>query len=83
MTPWNDQQISRAVFREALFRRRGMSPDEAEQWVDKLAIRDLERDGRRTCDECAHLQQSGSCFAGLKPLRKILQRCHRFEWSRP
>lgn len=94
MQRWGDREISRFVFREALFRRRGLSSSEAETLADRLALRDQERDDRRVCDECAHLQRDGGCFAAAQgwmrgvskrhqPVRALLQRCEHFQFQRP
>jgi hypothetical protein len=94
MNSWTDKEIDRASKRIAMFIRRGAHPDVADRIADRLAARDQERDDRRMCCECAHLQQDGGCFMarrgqlsgvsrGLTPIRDLLQRCARFEWQNP
>lgn len=94
MPAWGEAQIRRYVFREALFRRRGVPADVAERLGDRLATRDHERDDRRVCLECSNLQRGGKCFAvqqghmkdvSLKhePVTNILQRCDHFSWQTP
>lgn len=94
MLPWTDREFTRFAFRQALLTRRGMGPDEAEAWADRLALRDQQRDDRRLCIECTHLQRSGGCFAAaqgwihgatkdMTPIKDRLQRCERFEWVKP
>lgn len=61
--PWGDREIARFLFRVALFTRRGLSEPEAETLADRLSERDYERDDRRMCIECKHLQRGGTCFA--------------------
>jgi len=95
MPEWTDRQIGRFLYRVALFVRRGMSPERAELWADRLAWRDHDRDERRLCIECKHIQRSGACFAasqgrvpGVNPARyavvcDVLQRCIAFEFQTP
>lgn len=61
--PWGDREQARFTFRVALFVRRGQLEHEAETLADRLYERDFERDDRRMCLECKHLQRSGTCFA--------------------
>lgn len=56
LPPWGDREIARFTFRVELFKRRGMSASDAETWADRLYERDYERDDRRMCIECEHLQ---------------------------
>lgn len=70
MTPaMNDREVGRMTFRLSLFQRRGVPEHEAEQLVDRLLERDRDRDDRRMCVECAHLQPRANrdgtdgCFA--------------------
>ena len=60
---WGEREITRFRFRAALFQRRGLSEPDAETLADRLAERDYERDDRRVCIECKHLQRSWHCFA--------------------
>lgn len=94
MNPWTQREISRFTFGVALFIRRGLSHEAAEQLGDRLAQRDQDRDERRCCLECAHLQGRGTCFAAMQgwlpqtsarhePVRDLLQRCERFEFVTP
>ena len=96
MPPWGDREIRRFQFRVGLFMRRGLSQADAEAWADRCAERDWERDDRRFCIECRHLQRDGRCLAarqGLVPdldktfhagsLRLTLMRCTGFSWVTP
>jgi hypothetical protein len=94
-TSWSHKEIDRFMGRVVLFTRRGVKPAEAEQWAERLVARDREKDTRRLCIECEHLQRDGGCFAlsrnpggyrqgdRLFPVTTVLQRCHRFEWQKP
>lgn len=66
--PWTDRETARFTFRDALFKRRGCSPAEAETLADQLATRDRDRDDRRLCLECSHLQRDGGCFQARQGL---------------
>lgn len=66
--PWGDREIGRFKFRVALFTRRGLTEADAETLADRLYERDFERDDRRVCLECKHLQRSGHCFAAKQGL---------------
>lgn len=93
--PFMAREIARFLFRVGLMRRRGQTPEQAEYLADRLALRDQEKDDRRLCLECAHLQQPvyrngpRGCFAvqqGLMqgaPVLDLFQRCPQFEWSKP
>lgn len=98
MNALNDREIARMEFRIGLFRRRGWSLERAERFADVLAARDQDKDDRRACIECAHLQRGFEgvmpCFAAsqgwirgassrLTPVVDVLQRCPRFEWAKP
>ena len=94
MLPWGDREIARFMFRQALFVRRGLPEPQAERLADRLALRDQQRDDRRMCIECSHLQASGGCFAAThgwlpgtsrrhEPAPVILQRCEQFQWVMP
>ena len=94
MAAWTDREITRAVFRLALFQRRGMAEQDAGALVDRLALRDQECDDRRVCIECSHLAKDGGCFAArqgwirvadrrLTPIKTMLARCECFEWLKP
>jgi len=90
----SDKQMTRMVYRIALFQRRGWTPQHSEHWADRLADRDMDRDERRLCIECANLQRSGICFAATQgkipgvaknwtPVQDILQRCTTFKFQIP
>ena len=90
----SDREIGRFLYRVALFQRRGCSEARAEAFADRLALRDQQRDDRRMCIECSHLQQRGTCFAAasgamrgvarrLEPVKLVLQRCPNFSWQKP
>ncbi len=94
MRPWGDAEFRRFAFRFALLARRGLAQDAAEALADRLALRDQEKDDRRICWECQHLQRSGHCFAAsqgripntskqLMPVKDLLQRCEAFEFQTP
>ena len=83
MPAWGDAQIRRFNFRHALFIRRGIEPLHAEKLADQLATRDYERDERRLCLECQHMQRSRTCFKRLPMSIEQLARCHGFEWQTP
>ena len=94
MPIWNEVQIKRFNFRHGLFLRRGVEAAKAEALADMLAFRDFDRDDRRLCLECQHLQRSGKCFQvgqgampGVspkhEPVTTILQRCHLFKFQTP
>lgn len=94
MPAWTDAQIKRFTFRQALFQRRGVDLFQAEALADKLAVRDYERDDRRMCLECKHLQRSGACFVASQghlkyastkhaPVLDILFRCDGFSFQTP
>lgn len=94
MQRWGDREIARFTFRIALFARRGLQANDAERWADRLALRDQERDDRRSCLECEHMQRDGGCFAARQRwipgvgtrfavMPFVLQRCNRFEWVKP
>lgn len=63
-----EKQLLRMQFRIALFRRRGLSEAAAETLADRLAERDFDRDDRRCCLECLHLQTPGTCFQAQRGL---------------
>jgi len=92
MQPWNDKEIARFLFREALFVKRGCSADEAAKLADRLAARDQDKDDRRVCLECKNLKRDGGCaevgrMIGTdpkhKPVQTILFRCAFFDWRMP
>ncbi len=94
MLPWGDKEISRFLYRAGLFQRRGWLESKAEFMADRLALRDQERDDRRICLECQHIQRSGGCFIAaqgrmpnaskrMQPVTDLLQRCESFEWQKP
>jgi hypothetical protein len=84
---WNDQQIARFKFREALFQRRGLDAASAEKLGDRLAVRDHERDDRRCCLECESFQfntRSGAaCFKRHPVSTQQLVRCPGFTFLKP
>jgi hypothetical protein len=94
MGPWGDVEFSRFALRVGLFRRRGATAAQAEQWADRLALRDQQLDDRRVCIECAHRQNDGGCFPAsqgrirgvtrdFKVIPFLLQRCGFFQWQKP
>lgn len=83
MPAWGEAQIRRYTFREALFRRRGVSADVAERLGDRLATRDHERDDRRVCLECSNLQRGNTCHKQQPVLLTQLMRCDNFQFQTP
>ena len=94
MTPWTDKEINRFLLRVPMLQRRGMTFDEAEQFADRLAIRDQERDDRRACIECVSMQQDGGCLRQktgyikdtskhFTVMKTVFQRCDFFEFLKP
>lgn len=53
-----EREAARRAFRIGLFKRRGESPERAEQLAERLAFRDADRDDRRMCIECSRMQHS-------------------------
>lgn len=80
---WTEREARRFVFREALFRRRGESPIEAEKLAERLLQRDRDDDERRLCIECANVRPPYRCAVGDAAVRDVFQRCDRFSWERP
>jgi hypothetical protein len=86
----NTREIDTFTARLALFTDKGESLDDAERLADRLVIRDRERDNRRLCLECAHLQGYGRWRCGnwqaadvarqglAGDLVLMLQRCRGF-----
>ncbi len=74
MQALNDRQIARMQFRLDLFRRRGVPEAQAEKLVDRLVIRDAEKDDRHLCIECQHLDDDNDCFAAR--LLKVARERH-------
>jgi hypothetical protein len=94
MQPWGEVEFRRFPVRVALFKRRGLTEAKAEALAERLALRDMERDDRRVCLECLHLQTSGTCFPAVQgwmphtstrfePVRDLLQRCESFSAWKP
>ena len=89
-TAWTDGDIARFLDRRARLLRWGWAEAEAEKLAERLAVRDRERDGRRMCLECAHLQRAGGWRCGQwkqagiggaalpADLVQLLQRCEGF-----
>lgn len=83
----NAGEIERFEARVTLFRRRGLTTEQAEAMVDKLLRRDREGDDRRLCLECRHLsgrrcaawRVAGIGGPDVGDLRTKLQRCDGFE----
>ena len=79
----NEREIGRFTFREALFRRRGLPPHEAEALADRLVERDRDHDDRWMCIECDGHRPTYRCAAGGFPMVGVLQRCGLFTWMTP
>lgn len=92
-TAMNSEEIDRFMARRARFTDKGLDLEVAELLADRLVIRDRDKDDRRLCMECAHLQQSGRCGnwerAGVAARERdaqlateivqLLQRCDGFK----
>jgi len=89
MIPVGPKETTRLIFRLALFKRRGLCPEECDKLADRLLIRDHQHDPRRSCYECSNFQRNGGCFAQQQgwikhaPIRDMLHVCERFEWAKP
>lgn len=79
---WSQREMDRFVFRAALFRRRGEPEARAEAVAERLVQRDRDRDDRRLCLECQHLQPAYRCDRGAS-IRDVFQRCDHFSWVTP
>jgi len=62
--PWNDDVIERFKTRVAAIRRRGFSPQDADDLAEQLHLRDVHADHRVLCVECQHL--AGSTATGWR-----------------
>ena len=91
---WNTAEIERFTARLLRFAGKGLQMSLAEQFANKLVLRDREWDDRRACLECFHCSGSGPWRCGnwraagaLEPtlprtLVDVLQRCEGFEpWA--
>lgn len=58
----NERESGRMAFRIGMFQRRGCTKAEAEQLADRMVQRDRDRDDRRMCIECRHVQRDRGCF---------------------
>lgn len=88
-----EADFARFYKRVAIFTRKGMNQERAENFAYGLVMRDFERDDRRACIECAYFLADGTCFAAREgrlndvfvkpfyPLPETLQRCHGFKWA--
>lgn len=95
VSPQQERINARYRFRRELFMRRGWSLEKASLFGYRLERRDAERDDRRACIECQHLQpHKGTCFIAsqgklkgavpyLTPVQDILQRCDGFAFVKP
>lgn len=93
------QEIDTFTARLVRFTDKGLTLADAEQQADRLMTRDRDRDDRRLCLECTHLQgigpwgcgnwrKAGACMrssdAGLaRDLVLMLQRCDGFKATTP
>jgi len=91
----NSGEVKRFIAREERFKVKGIQPEVAEATADKLVIRDREKDDRRRCLECKHLngyttlrcnnwKKAGICNSSegafiSSDFAILLQRCHGFE----
>lgn len=84
--PWNDAAIARFVARVALFLRRGIDATDADDLAERLHLRDVQGDDRRSCLECRHLSGrrcGNAAAAGVgaelpDALVTLMQRCPGF-----
>jgi hypothetical protein len=83
--PWDDAACARFVGRVALFMRCGFNATDADDLAERLHLRDVDGDDRRTCIECGHLQRGSRC--GSEALGRphigrddfaVLRRCPAF-----
>lgn len=79
---WSEVELNRALKRMAMFQRRGLTPDESEQFADFLNDRDREKTDLRACIECKHYRP-GKCAKNQPTLPTTLQRCPFFGWQVP
>lgn len=82
---WTEAEINRFSLRKAMFLRRGMGSDAAERLADACVRRDRDKDDRRACIECKHMQEGGFCKATKNWAlpNEIFHRCHAFDWQVP
>ena len=91
-----DAEQRRFDFRAAMFQRRGLGERDVLALAEQLLQRDRQRDDRRVCIECAHMQRSGHCMAvkqgrmqvacpadQFTVMPQLLQRCTAFRWATP
>ena len=83
VTHWTTKELDRLDKRVVLFRRRGMSADQAAEFAERVAARDRDLDGRRACIECLHWLRGGACAKSMSALQDVLQRCSGFAWEVP
>jgi hypothetical protein len=87
---WDDAEIAQAGRYMRQADRHGFDLDLAERITDHLMLRDRQRDDRRMCLECSHLDRSGRCSAAragrlpgagrdLQPVKVALMRCPGFQ----
>ena len=85
---WDNAEIHAFNARNARFICLGQTID-AEQFAERLTLRDREQDDRRLCLECTWLGDTGRCLAAatgripgadqrLEPVQNILHRCGAF-----
>lgn len=91
----NSGEVTKFIAREERFKVKGIQPEVAEATADKLVIRDREKDDRRLCLECQHLngyttlrcnnwKKAGICNSSegtfiSSDFALVLQRCYGFE----
>ena len=91
----NSGEVTKFIAREERFKVKGILPEVAEATADKLVIRDREKDDRRLCLECKHLngyttlrcnnwKKAGICNSSegafvSSDFAILLQRCFGFE----
>lgn len=85
--PWDDAAIERFTLRVGTFVLAGFEAEDAEDLAERLHLRDVEADGRRSCFECHHLRalRCGNVLAaglGMPLVGRVeaarLKRCQGF-----
>lgn len=94
VSPRQERINARYRFRRDLFIRRGQSHEVAGLLGYQLENRDADKDDRRMCLECTHLQRANRCWqvqqgnmrgvsAKHEPVTTILSRCDYFQFQTP
>ena len=75
---WDDASIARFQARLLRLLRLGIASDDADDLAERLHLRDVEADDRRSCAECLHARPAWRCAKGDVFLLAQLQRCPQF-----